>query len=121
MAGILVYDNEIKTLKNEISEIESMKKNKRIRIKNTKDLNETVHNRDKNMCIICGEYVDIGEKWHHEPCGIGKEDIKEKGALLCKKCHHERHFGKLSRIIKEKIEQYLMRLYPEYWEGKGWK
>ncbi len=89
-------------------------KNKRKRLNDTKQLNEQIHKRDKNSCVVCGAYVSDGEKWHHEPCGIGKEDVIEKGCLLCQQCHYERHNGKRSLEIKRKAEEYLKSLYLKH-------
>ena len=84
-------------------------KTKRIRLKGKKlrELNAAIHERDGHCCIICGRYVDPGEKFHHEPCGAEKSDEIDKGVLLCFDCHKERHFGPKSKEIKTKIEEYL--------------
>lgn len=84
-----------------------------IRLKGKKllELNECIHERDNYQCIVCGAYINLGEKWHHEPQGANKEDTEEKGLLLCYRHHNERHFGKNSRKIREKCEEYLRRKY----------
>jgi hypothetical protein len=92
-------------------------KSKRIRLKGKQlaELNRKIHERDNYSCIACGAYVDEGEKFHHEYGGKDKEDIEEKGVTLCYRCHHERHFGKLCTVIKEKCREYLRNKYPEYY------
>ena len=87
-------------------------KTKRVRLKGkaVSELNTAIHERDNNRCVICGKYVDRGEKFHHEPCGAGvKSDEIEKGVTLCKKCHYERHFGAVQEY-KKKCEEYLRRV-----------
>lgn len=79
-------------------------------------LNAEIHARDNNSCVCCGRWVDPGEKFHHEPVGADKQDRIECGVTLCRKCHNERHFGKLLRMYRELIERYLRELYPEFWE-----
>ena len=82
-------------------------------------LNDAIHERDDNKCIVCGSWIDPGEKFHHEPGGsANKEDRLECGVLLCSDCHHERHFGDRGREIKEKCMEYLLDLYPEYHHRK---
>lgn len=95
-------------------------KTKRVRLsgRRLEELNEAIHERDGHRCIICGAYVHIGEKFHHEPPGIGKSDEIEKGVLLCYTCHQERHFGPDSQKIKQKAAVYLEKLYRE---DKAWK
>ena len=82
-----------------------------------KQLNEQIHERDNYTCIVpgCGRYVPLEEKHHHEPCGAYKEDVLEKGCLLCWEHHKERHFGKGSQAVKKACEDYLRGLYPEVW------
>jgi hypothetical protein len=96
-------------------------KDNKVRLKGKKlaELNKEIHERDNYLCIVCGTYVDEGEKFHHDPPGKDKEDIKEKGVTLCYKCHQERHFGKLCTVIKNKCREYLRNLYPEYYFGKS--
>lgn len=92
-------------------------KTKRIRLKGEKlrALNDAIHERDGHCCIICGAYVDPGEKFHHEKGPAGKSDVIEQGVTLCYKCHQERHFGQNSRNIKSKCRAYLAELYGEQW------
>ena len=89
-------------------------KQKRIRLKGAKlkELNELIHERDNYACIIkgCSNYVPITEKWHHEPCGTYKEDVIEKGCLLCY-YHHQQREGNDSTNIKEQCIEYLNNLY----------
>lgn len=90
-------------------------KRKRIRLKGkaVAALNKTIHERDNYTCIVpgCGQHVPEGEKWHHEPCGQQKEDVPEKGCLLCYK-HHIQRESKDSEPIKQACEDYLNKLYP---------
>lgn len=76
-----------------------------------KELNDAIHQRDLDCCIVCGSWVDRGEKFHHEPPAALKSDEMEKGVTLCYQCHHERHHGKNAAEIKAKCEEYLERLY----------
>lgn len=88
-------------------------KKKRLKGKALSKLNEDIHDRDGDTCIIsgCGRFVLPGEKFHHEPCGIDKEDRIECGLLLCSDHHYERHFGKNSLEIKRECVNYLTQLY----------
>jgi hypothetical protein len=94
--------------------INPIPKTKRTRLSGLKlrQLNDYIHWRDNFQCVNCGAYVDMGEKFHHEPCGAYKEDVEEKGCLLCKKCH-ERRESKDGAAIREKASHYLDRLYPD--------
>lgn len=93
-------------------------KQKRTRLKGNKvaQLNKEIHDRDGYACIVCGRFVDLVEKWHHERCGAYKEDRIEYGCLLCQQCHYERHHGKRSAEIRRRCEAYLSGLYPDVWE-----
>ena len=86
-----------------------MLKTKRVRLKGKalRELNAAIHERDGHCCIICGAYVDPGEKFHHEPGGAQKSDEIDKGALLCYRCHQRRHFGPDGQEVKRKVEKYL--------------
>lgn len=67
-----------------------------------------VYERDKHRCVACGEWVQDGEKPHHEPCGAGrKSDELGKMVLLCYKCHYKRHHTGEGQAIKDKVERYL--------------
>lgn len=94
-------------------------KTKRVRLTGRKlsELNSEIHERDGNKCCLCGRWVDLGEKFHHEPGGANKQDRVECGATACGECHHERHFGFNPGEWKRRIEAYLRELYPAYWEG----
>lgn len=87
-------------------------KTKRIRLKGKKlrELNAIIQERDGHCCIICGHYVQPGEKFHHEPPGAEKSDEIGKGVTLCFDCHRKRHFGADSQEIKTEIEEYLEAL-----------
>ena len=90
-----------------------MQKQKKVRIKGPKlaALNKEIHERDNDKCIVCGAWVDPGEKFHHEPCGPNKQDRVECGVTICRKCHDERHFGAGLKEYRQKIEAYLEALY----------
>lgn len=90
-------------------------KPKRVRLKGAalKALNEAIQERDGHCCIICGRYVQPGEKFHHEPGGPDKSDVMEQGVTLCFDCHQRRHFGPGGREVKEKCQEYLAELYEK--------
>ncbi len=90
-------------------------KRKRIKGEPLSKLNEQIHKRDNNACILCGRYVLPGEKFHHEPSGPKKQDRIECGVTLCRECHDERHFGSKLREYRRKIENYLRKRYPAFW------
>lgn len=89
-------------------------KTKKIRLKGKAiaDLNLLIHERDNYTCIFpgCGKHVPIGEKWHHEPCGSDREDVPEKGCLLCYEHHQERE-GNRAKEIRIACEEYLSTIY----------
>lgn len=90
-------------------------KTKRIHLtgKKLRDLNDFVHDRDWNKCIVCGAYVPRGEKFHHEPCGVYKSDEAEKAVTLCSQCHFDRHHGTKAAEVRQKCVDYLRKLYGE--------
>jgi hypothetical protein len=79
-----------------------------------KQLHDYIHWRDNFTCIIpgCGNWVEEGEKAHHEPCGRYKEDVEEKMCLLCYEHHQQRESIK-GEPIKQACIDYLDRLYPD--------
>lgn len=93
-------------------------KHKTIRLtgKKLNQLNKDIHERDGYTCIIpgCIRHVPLVEKFHHEPCGVYKEDVIEKGVLLCY-MHHQMRESKHSEDVKLKCEEYLRLLYPDVW------
>lgn len=99
-----------------------LKKSKRIKLKGEalRKLNAAIHERDGHCCIICGVYVDPGEKFHHEPPAAGKSDEISKGVLLCYQCHQKRHFGPGSQEIKTKIIDYLENYYTKGDNDEQW-
>lgn len=90
-------------------------KSKRVKLKGEalKRLNRDIHLRDGYSCIVCGQYVEEGIKFHHEPCNSSKSDEIEKGVTLCNSCHYERHHGKRLKEVKSICEQYLRALYGD--------
>jgi len=92
-----------------------LEKPKRVRLKGKalSNLNRAIHNRDHNQCVICGAWVDPAKKFHHEPCGINKSDEEQKGVVLCDICHHIRHNGPKSAVIRDKIRDYLRKHYEK--------
>lgn len=91
-------------------EVNVLSKTKLIRLKGQalRELVSKVYERDDHRCIICGRWVQEGEKPHHEPCGEGrKSDELGKMVLLCYECHYKRHHTGQAREIKEQIFEYL--------------
>lgn len=81
-------------------------------------LNKEIHERDNYTCIVpgCKCRVPLGEKFHHEPPGSYKEDIKEKGCTLCYKHHQLRESRQHAEEIKNHCRNYLSELYPDVWD-----
>lgn len=75
-------------------------------------INELIHERDENRCVICKRWVDPGEKYHHvifrSHCG---KSTVENGVTLCRDCHRDVHQGKNSKEVRRKCEEYLILLY----------
>ena len=90
------------------------KKPIRLNGKKINELNKVIHERD-GRCILCHKWVSIEEKFHHQKFGIHKQDRIECGCILCYSCHQEVHFGKNSKCLQQKIEDYLTDLYPVFW------
>lgn len=83
----------------------------RLKGKALRELNDAIHERDDDRCIVCGAWVDRGVKFHHEHNGI-KSDVMEQGVTLCYPCHQARHSsGEKSKEIKMKCREYLISLY----------
>ena len=88
-------------------------KNKRIRLKGKAlaILNKRIHTRDRNRCLLCGVYVDPGEKFHHIVFkSRGGGDTEENGATLCLSCHSEAH-GELAADIRDALQKIVRRMY----------
>lgn len=76
------------------------------------DLVNAVYARDKHCCIVCGRWVEDGNKPHHEWGGYGrKTDSIDKMVLLCYECHFQRHHGKNSAVVRERCRSYLNGCY----------
>ena len=77
-----------------------------------KEVRIEVYQRDKG-CIICGSIhnLTIAHYISRAKSGLG---IKENLVTLCILCHHEMDNGKNSLEIKEKVRQYLEKLYPNF-------
>ena len=88
-------------------------KTKRVKLtgRALRELNDAIHERDLDSCIVCGSWVDRGVKFHHEPCAAEKSDEMEKGVTLCPQCHYKRHHTAEAKTIKRKCEKYLAELY----------
>lgn len=89
-----------------------MQKVEKVRLKGKAlaKLNEDIHERDNYACIITGEYVPLGVKFHHVVRGANKEDRIECGVTLSYKTHQLAH-GSKAMEIRERCEEYLRGLY----------
>jgi len=98
-------------------------KTKRTKLRGTavKELNNTIHKRDNNQCVICKKHVDPGEKWHHVFFGNGrKNDVEEEGVLLCYECHQKIHSnGEVMKENTRKCVEYLRSIYGDLEKYKG--
>jgi 5-methylcytosine-specific restriction endonuclease McrA len=79
-----------------------------------KKLNELIHARDNNQCVLCHRWVDPGEKWHHiifKGMGGGKgENTERNGVTLCQNCHREAH-GPEAKRIRHRLQEYIEEIY----------
>jgi len=91
-----------------------MQKEKKIRLtgKALKQLNEDIHERDNYTCIITGEYVPLGVKFHHVVRGANKEDKIECGVTLSYRAHIDAHSSR-AQDYRERCEEYLRGIYGE--------
>lgn len=90
----------------------------RVKGKKLKQLNDAIHERDDNKCVVSGVYVDPDVKFHHVKRGINKEDRIEYGVTLDPGVHWKSHFSKDTEErerINRRCEEYLRGLYPEVW------
>lgn len=92
-------------------------KREKLKGKPLKQLNDDIHERDGDKCIIktCRRNVLPGVKFHHQPFGNKKRDRIECGCTLCLDCHTKLHSGTEGWKIEEECEEYLTDLYPDYW------
>ena len=77
-----------------------------------KKVREEVYKRDKG-CIICGSIHNLTIAHFISRAQSGR-GIKENLVTLCTLCYHEMDNGKNSLEIKEKVRQYLEKLYPNF-------
>lgn len=77
-----------------------------------KRVKETVRERDRGRCIICGA---PGDPWCHyiprSALGLG---IPENIVTLCDKCHRDYDQTPLRTAYRRIIEDYLKRQYPDW-------
>lgn len=83
-----------------------------IRLKGKKlaAFNNKVYERDGGRCVVCHKYVPPGTKIHHEWSYL-KSDVIEECATVCNECHYQRHHGKLLAWVRQRIREYLIKLY----------
>lgn len=74
--------------------------------------------RDNGLCIICGR-MGISNA-HIVPRSQGGLGIEQNIVTLCPQCHHEFDNGKESWFYKEKIYEYIKKLYPN-WDAENMK
>jgi len=74
-------------------------------------LNAEIHNRDNNSCVLCGRWVDPGEKFHHITFkSQGGGDTVDNGATLCQDCHLPKAHGPEAAGVREKLKEYIGRV-----------
>jgi 5-methylcytosine-specific restriction endonuclease McrA len=87
-----------------------MRKKIRLTGKKLAQLNQLLHDRDKG-CVMCGLWVDPGEKFHHVTFrSQGGGDTEQNGVILCRACHGLAH-GANAKGIRERLKRYLEALY----------
>jgi len=76
----------------------------RLKGKALHDLYEEVRQRDGELCIACGKWVEPGNPPHHiEPRGTGGQDVLENLVTVCSdpECfHYQYHHGSLKRAVQ---------------------
>ena len=77
-----------------------------------KKVREEVYARDKG-CIICGSTSNLTIAHFISRAQSGR-GIRENLVTLCILCHHEMDNGKNSLEVKEKVREYLEKLYPNF-------
>ena len=90
-------------------------KERRVKLKgkDLKKLNDDIFERDNHKCIVCGQWVEDGVKFHHEPNGGKKSDEINKGVVLCNDCHVKRHFTAQCNEVKQQVQDYLAGIYGQ--------
>lgn len=91
-----------------------LKKTERVHLtgKKARSFYDKIYERDGGHCIWCGKPIEYGVKYHHEPCGIYRNDEENKVVMLCPECHYARH-NTAPKVVKEICERYLHGLYGE--------
>lgn len=75
-------------------------------------LNQKIHDRDGG-CVVCGMWVDPGEKFHHVTFrSRGGEDTEQNGVTLCRTCHGLAH-GRYASGIADRLKRYLEGKYGD--------
>lgn len=82
-------------------------KHKPIRLKGKAlaELNKRIHDRDGDCCLLCGDPVDPGEKFHHiDFKSHGGDDSEENGATVCIDCHNFAH-GPMAPGVRAELKR----------------
>ena len=75
-----------------------------------------IFERDRGRCIICGSASPLTFA-HYIPRSAGGLGIRQNGALICLKCHHEIDNGahtNLRKSYKAFFKSYLNLHYPDF-------
>lgn len=92
-------------------------KDKPIRLTGRKlaELNKAIHDRDEDRCVICGRWVDPGEKFHHiDFKSQGGGDTEDNGATLCQDCHSQKAHGPEAAAIRKRLKEYIQERKRKY-------
>lgn len=82
----------------------------------TPQVRARVEERDNYCCIFCGK-AGRGEAHliNRSQGGLG---VEQNIVTVCRACHNEMDNGLLTQIYREKAENYLKAIYPEWDKSK---
>lgn len=85
----------------------------------TKKTKETVYNRDRCRCVICGRYVpEECASAHLIARSHGGMGIEQNIVTLCHTCHNAYDNSTERAWMRETLTEYMMNHYPDWDESK---
>ena len=84
-----------------------------------KNVKETVYNRDRCRCVICGRYVpEECASAHLIARSHGGLGIEQNIVTLCHTCHRAYDQSTHRAEIRERLEEHMKYHYPDWDEQK---
>ena len=79
----------------------------------SKKVKDSVWERDRNRCIICGNPFAMPNA-HYIPRSKGGLGIEQNIVTLCYNCHHNTDHTEYRQFMLEKIKKYLQSKYEDW-------